>query len=151
MRFLILFASMTSIIALNSGTIVNIRYNYIFKSSYSWIYIKSFSFTSVFVSNHLTEKRLDALESERFEVLESEVRGCSDAGKSSLGDEAECQEAAKELGLDYRRDVTCSRCPKGCFTDYNGVYGPVYWNNHETGAIRSEHFPICRKGGNYFH
>ena len=94
---------------------------------------------------------MDALESERFEVLESEVRDCSDAGKSSLGDEAECKEAAKELGLDYRRDVRCSYCPKGCFTDYIEVYGAVYWNKHETGAILSENFPICRNGGNYFH
>ena len=34
MRFLILFASMTSIIAFASGTIVHIRYNYKFSCSY---------------------------------------------------------------------------------------------------------------------
>ena len=88
----------------------------------------------------------------RFELIESELRDCSDIGKASLSDEAECREAAIQLGLYYRRKLYYARVPKGCYvTRMLGRWFGLHWNTHPIGASRKNAFPICRKGGNYNH
>ena len=74
------------------------------------------------------------------------VRDCSDIGKTSLADVAECQEAASQLGINYWGDFSWPEWPNRCFSDYKDVY----WNTHETGASRNNNFPVCRSG-NYKH
>ena len=82
----------------------------------------------------------------RFELTESPDRDCSDIGKTSLGDEAECKEAASELEIGYGWDNSWETLPKGCFASASGN---AYWNTHEIGSSNEIYFPICRKGGNH--
>ena len=77
-----------------------------------------------------------------FEIIAFAARDCSDLGKNSLENEAECKEAALELGFSYVRDGSWRSVPKGCFLST----GKAYWNTHETGLSSKKRFPICRKG-----
>ena len=87
----------------------------------------------------------------KYVVLSTELRDCSAWGQTSLSDEAECLEAAKQLGIRYRSTFSDPDAPKGCFAVIMyGHYG-VHWNTHKTGDKRHSSFPICRNGGNHNH
>lgn len=79
-----------------------------------------------------------------FELSESPMRDCSDI-QNSLGDVLECQKAASELGIMYDYEISSDSFPKGCSSGYNSVY----WNTHDTGAIRKNYFPICTKDNRF--
>ena len=79
-------------------------------------------------------------------ITESPVRDCADVGKLPLGNMAECQEAASNLGLPYRYAGSWSSNPKGC---YKSSEEYVFWNNHEIGSQRSNTLAICQNSGKY--
>ena len=81
----------------------------------------------------------------RFEIAGSPARDCSDIGKNSVLDLAECRKAKSELKIKNFLAGTWFGLPKGCSKNGNGVY----WNTHETGAKDNKYFPICRKEGNH--
>ena len=84
----------------------------------------------------------------RFEIAGSPARDCSDIGKNSVLDVAECRKAKSQLQINnFYQDGPWFELPKGCFKNKNG--NGVYWNTHETGAKYNEYFPICRKEGNH--
>ena len=74
---------------------------------------------------------------------------CSDVGKKSVEDEAECQIAASQLGFSYDQDGSWNFVPKGCFLFQKDNL--VYYNNHETGRSQNDSLSICRKGDNNAH
>ena len=78
------------------------------------------------------------------------MQHCSEIGKESVADAAECQEAASELGVDWHGSVVWPHRPKGCFAanDPPSSVNATHWNSHPTGARHDTSFPICRKGGN---
>ena len=77
------------------------------------------------------------------------MRDCSDVGKKSVEDEAECQVAASQLGFSYDQDGSWNFVPKGCLLFLKDNH--VYYNNHETGRIDNDTLSICRKGNNNSH
>ena len=89
------------------------------------------------------------------------MRDCSNVGKHSLADAAECRDAALELGNVYRFEGSWPHLPKGCILGFHwGLYLPGSpfetsqgWNAHETGASKERYYSICktyyRPSGNY--
>ena len=84
------------------------------------------------------------------------MRDCSNIGKHSLVDAAECRDAALELGNVYWFEGSWPHLPKGCISGNgnDGIFPWVPfktaqgWNNHETGASKEQYYPICKK---YYH
>ena len=84
------------------------------------------------------------------------MRDCSNIGKHSLIDAAECRDAALELGNVYRFEGSWPHFPKGCISgegiipgfpfEYSWNY--IGWNTHETGASKEQWYPICKT---YYH
>ena len=92
----------------------------------------SFSLLKVFLFDYLPDLM--------FELSEPPMRDCYDI-QNSLSDVLECQKAASELGIIFDYEISSDSFPKGCSSGYNNVY----WNTHDTGAIRKNYYPICRK------
>ena len=104
----------------------------------------------------------------RYEVSESQVRDCSNIGKHSLVEVAECRDAALELGNVFRFEGSWPLLPKGCISGYGILNGMTFngmpffsmertqgWNAHDTGAAKEKYYPVCKKyydpSGNYKH
>ena len=90
------------------------------------------------------------------------MRDCSNIGKHSLVDAAECRDAALELGnvLNEPFEGSWPLLPKGCISGYGILKGfsivrTQGWNAHDTGAAKEKYYPICKKyydpPGNYKH
>ena len=98
------------------------------------------------------------------------MRDCSNIGKHSLVDAAECRDAALELGnvLNEPFEGSWPLLPKGCISGYGILNGMIFngmpffsaertqgWNAHDTGAAKEKYYPICKKyndpPGNYKH
>ena len=88
------------------------------------------------------------------------MRDCSNIGKHSLGDAAECRDAALELGNVFRFEGSWPLFPKGCISGHGILKGfsleiTQGWNAHETGSAKEKYYPICKKyynhPGNYEH
>ena len=88
------------------------------------------------------------------------MRDCSNIGKHSLVDAAECRDAALELGNVFRFEGSWPLFPKGCISGHGILKGfsleiTQGWNAHDTGAAKEKYYPICKKyydlPGNYKH
>jgi len=54
---------------------------------------------------------------------------------------AECQEAASQLGNDFRGEMNDRKYQVGCFEDD----GSIYFNKHWKGGVRSNVAPVCKQ------
>ena len=75
----------------------------------------------------------------RFEIT-AFGQDCSGMGMETLSNMYKCEEAAKEIGVDYEYDDTHFYWPKGCFIYVDSVR----WNNHKIGAKYKLAQAICR-------
>ena len=80
----------------------------------------------------------------RFELTGS-GKECSDIGKETLNDIAECKAATKDTGKSFTGAFTWNGYPKGCFF----IHTSVYWNNHKSGTKNLRASSICRDRRKY--